>query len=98
MAMEVILREDVEHLGAMGDVVKVKPGYARNYLLPRGMAVLASRKNVSEMEHQQRLVEAKRERERKSALGVADQVEGLVLEIRARVGDCLLYTSDAADE
>ena len=87
MPMEVILREDVENLGAMGDVVKVKPGYGRNYLLPRGMAVLASRKNVAEMEHQKRLVEAKRERERKSALGVADQVEGLVLEIKARVGE-----------
>lgn len=85
--MEVILREDVEHLGAMGDVVKVKPGYARNYLLPRGIAVTANRKNVSEIEHQKRLVEAKRETERKAALGVADQVDGLVLEIAARAGE-----------
>lgn len=85
--MEVILREDVEHLGAMGDVVKVKPGYGRNYLLPRGIAVTANRKNVSEIEHQKLLVEAKRETERKAALGIADQVEGLVLEITARAGE-----------
>ena len=85
--MDVILREDVEHLGAMGETVKVKPGYARNYLLPRGIAVAASRKNVTEIEHQKLLVEAKRERERKSALGIADQVEGLVLEVTARAGE-----------
>lgn len=85
--MDVILREDVEHLGAMGDVVKVKPGYARNYLLPRGIAVAASRKNVAEIEHQKLLVGAKRERERKAALGVADQVEGMVLEVKARAGE-----------
>ncbi len=85
--MEVILREDVEHLGAMGEVVKVKPGYARNYLLPRGIAVAASRKNVAEIEHQKRLVEAKRATERKAALGVADKVEGLVLEVSARAGE-----------
>lgn len=85
--MEVILREDVEHLGAMGEVVKVKPGYARNFLLPRGIAVAASRKNVAEIEHQKRLVEAKRATERKAALGVADKVEGLVLEVSARAGE-----------
>ncbi len=85
--MEVILREDVEQLGAMGDVVKVKPGYARNYLLPRGIAVTANRKNVSEIEHQKLLVGAKRETERKAALGIADKVEGLVLEVAARAGD-----------
>lgn len=85
--MEVILREDVDHLGSMGDVVRVKPGYARNYLLPRGVAVAANRKNVAEIEHQKRLVEAKREVERKSALGLADKVEGLVVEISARAGE-----------
>ena len=85
--MEVILREDVENLGAMGDVNKVKPGYGRNYLLPSGIAVVANRKNVTEIDHQKLLVEAKRETERKSALGIADKVEGLVLEVTARAGD-----------
>lgn len=85
--MEVILREDVPQLGAMGDVVKVKPGFARNFLMPRGLALEASRRNLAALEHQKRVVAAKRERERKAALGIADQIEGLVLEIRARAGE-----------
>lgn len=85
--MEVILREDVSNLGAMGEVVKVKPGYARNYLLPRGLAVEANRRNLAQLGHQQRLVGVKRERERKSALAVADRIEGVILEVRARAGE-----------
>jgi large subunit ribosomal protein L9 len=85
--MEVILREDVPHLGAMGEIVKVRPGFARNYLLPRGLAAEASRRNVAALDHQRRLVDVKRERERKHALGVADKIEGLVLEVRARAGE-----------
>jgi len=87
MAMEVILREDVANLGAMGDVVKVKPGYARNYLLPRGMAVEASRKNLTTLEHEKMLIGVKRERERKAARAEADKLEGLVVEIQARAGE-----------
>ncbi len=85
--MEVILREDVANLGAMGDVVKVKPGYARNYLLPRGMAVEASRRNLAALEHEKRLIAIKRERERKAARAEADKLEGLVVEIHARAGE-----------
>ncbi|MEW6272478.1 MAG: 50S ribosomal protein L9 [Thermodesulfobacteriota bacterium] len=85
--MEVILREDVANLGAMGDVVKVKPGYARNYLLPRGMAVEASRRNLASLEHEKKLIEVKRERERKTARAEADRLEGLVIEIQARAGE-----------
>jgi len=85
--MEVILRDDVANLGAMGEIVKVKPGYGRNYLLPRGLAVEASRRNVTALEHEKRLVAVKRERERKSARAFADQLDGLVLEVRARAGD-----------
>ena len=54
MAVEVILREDVPNLGGIGEIVRVRPGYARNYLYPRGLAVEASRKNVSELDHQKR--------------------------------------------
>jgi large subunit ribosomal protein L9 len=85
--MEVILKEDVSNLGAMGEVVKVKPGYARNFLMPRGMAVEASRRNIAALEHQKRLVEVKRGRERKAATAVADKIEGMVLEVRARAGE-----------
>lgn len=85
--MEVILREDVQHLGAMGEVVKVKPGYARNFLLPRGMAVEASRKNLAALGHEKSLIEIKRERERKVARSEADKLDGLVVEILARAGE-----------
>ena len=85
--MEVILRDDVANLGAMGEVVKVKPGYARNYLLPRGLAVEASGRNLVALEHQKRLVDVKRERARKEAAAYADKLDGLVLEVKARAGE-----------
>lgn len=85
--MEVILREDVQHLGAMGEVVKVKPGYARNFLLPRGMAVEASRRNLAALDHEKALIGVKRERERKAARSEADKLDGLVIEIIARAGE-----------
>ena len=85
--MEVILREDVQHLGAMGEVVKVKPGYARNFLLPRGMAVEASRRNLAALDHEKGLIAVKRERERKAARSEADKLDGLVIEILARAGE-----------
>ena len=66
--MDVILRDDVEHLGEMGDVVRVKPGHARNLLIPRGLAVLADRKNLAALGHEKRLVEDRRLRKRKAAL------------------------------
>ena len=85
--MEVILREDVQHLGAMCEVVKVKPGYARNYLLPRGMAVEASRRNLATLDHEKALIAIKRDRERKVARAEADKLDGLVIEIQARAGE-----------
>jgi large subunit ribosomal protein L9 len=87
MAVEVILREDVPNLGAIGQVVRVRPGYARNYLFPRGLAVEASRKNMAELEHQKRVIAVKAERDRKVAEGVAAKLDGLTLTVRARAGD-----------
>ena len=87
MPVEVILRDDVQHLGKIGDVVRVKPGYARNYLLPRGLAVEANRKNLRVLEHNKRVIGAKAEREKKSAETVAGKLNGLRLTVRARVGE-----------
>jgi large subunit ribosomal protein L9 len=87
MAVEVILREDVPSLGAIGQIVRVRPGYARNYLFPRGLAVEASRKNMAELEHQKRVIGVKAERDRKVAEGVAAKLEGLTVTVRARAGD-----------
>jgi len=87
MAVEVILREDVPNLGHIGEVVRVKPGYARNYLLPRGLAIEANRKNLRVLEHQKRVIAVKAERDRKDAEGHAKRLEGLELRVQARVGE-----------
>lgn len=57
--VEVVLKENLEHLGSIGDVVRVRRGYARNYLLPRGLAVVASRGNVRQIDHE-KAVQAQR--------------------------------------
>lgn len=85
--MEVILREEVPHLGAVGDVVKVKPGYARNYLLPRGLAAMADRRNIGVLEHQKRMLAEKRERDRKTAESMAQKLTNLRVIIKARAGE-----------
>jgi len=87
MAVEVILRDDVPNLGKIGQVVRVKPGYARNFLFPRGLAVEASRKNLHVLEHQKRVIGAKAERDRKVAEGLAQQLAGLKLTVQARAGE-----------
>src|SRR3990172_5308951 len=85
--MEVILREGVAELGSVGDVVKVKPGFARNFLLPRGLAVVADRRNVHVLEHQKRLAADKRERDQRQAQSVADRLGNVHLTIKARAGE-----------
>ncbi|MCW5891816.1 MAG: 50S ribosomal protein L9 [bacterium] len=87
MPVELILRDDVPNLGKIGDVVRVKPGYARNFLLPRGLAVEASSKNLRVLEHQKRVIAVKAERDRKDAEARAKQVEGITLTVQARAGD-----------
>ena len=85
--MDVILREDVPNLGTVGDIVKVKPGFARNYLLPRGLAVMADKRNVRTLEHQKRVVADKREHDRRQAETVAQRLSSLRLTVKARAGE-----------
>jgi len=85
--VQVILREELPNLGTIGDVVKVKPGYARNYLLPRGLAVEASVRNLHGLEHQKRVIADKRLREQKSASAVADKLTGVTLVFAVRAGE-----------
>ena len=87
MPVQVILRDDVPNLGKIGDVVRVKPGYARNFLLPRGLAIEANPKNLRVLEHQKRVIAAKAEREHKSAEVSAKRLEGVKLSVRARAGE-----------
>jgi len=85
--MQVILREEVPTLGTIGDVVKVKPGYARNYLLPRGLAIEASSRNLKELEHQKRVVADRRLRAAKTAGAVADKLAAVTLTFSLRAGE-----------
>jgi large subunit ribosomal protein L9 len=86
-SQEVILREDVPNLGHIGDVVRVRPGYARNYLLPRGLAVDASHRNLRMLEHEKKVLGAKADRHRQAAEGVKSKLEGLTLTVRALAGE-----------
>jgi large subunit ribosomal protein L9 len=86
MPMQVILKEDVPNLGRSGDVVNVKPGYGRNYLIPRGLAVLATVKNVSRIDHEKRVIEKRTAKLRKDAEGLKDRIEQLSVNIARPVG------------
>jgi large subunit ribosomal protein L9 len=86
-AVEVILRDDVAHLGKIGDVVRVKPGYARNFLFPRGLAIEANSKNLRVLDHHKRVIGAAADRQRKAAEGMATKLQGLKLTVRARAGE-----------
>ena len=85
--MEVILRQSVEKLGHPGDVVKVSNGYARNYLLPRGIAVVATEGNKKQIEAQRQRLEAAEDTRRESATAQAAIIEQVSLTFSARVGD-----------
>jgi large subunit ribosomal protein L9 len=87
MNVQVILNEEVHNLGSPGDVVKVRAGYARNYLLPRKLAVEANPKNLRAFEHAKAMAMRKREMLKQASLGVKGQVEALRLEIAARAGE-----------
>ena len=85
--MKVILKEDIPKLGTMGETVKVAPGYGRNYLIPQGKAVLATSKNLKELEHQKQLIKRKAELVRKDAESFAEKFRGLTLTLARKVVD-----------
>jgi large subunit ribosomal protein L9 len=85
--MEVILREHVDNLGRRGDLVKVADGYARNYLLPRKMALLATAGNKKVIEREKVKFEAKEAEEQKVAQAVADRLGSVEIEIARKVGE-----------
>jgi large subunit ribosomal protein L9 len=92
--MELLLKEDVENLGARGDLVKVKPGYGRNYLLPRGLAIQATPGNKKQIELQRKTILKKEAVERDTATQQADLLKEVTLEFARKVGEHgMLYGS-----
>ena len=85
--MKVILVEDMPKLGEVGDVVKVADGYARNYLIPQGIAVLATEGALRQIENLKRQEARRRERLRGDAVAFKEQLDGLTLVFKAKVGE-----------
>ena len=85
--MEVILKEDIVNLGKIGDIVRVRDGYARNYLLPRGLVLEASKKNLKTFEHHKKLVGDQKQKVIRQAQAVGDQLNGVALMIPMKVGE-----------
>ncbi|HEY6395316.1 MAG TPA: 50S ribosomal protein L9 [Candidatus Binataceae bacterium] len=87
MNVQVILNEDVPNLGRPGDVVKVRAGFARNYLLPRKLAVEANPKNLRAFEHQKRIGMMRRETKKSEAASLKRRLEAISLTLAARAGE-----------
>lgn len=85
--MEVILKEDIPNVGKMGEVVRVRDGYARNYLLPRGLVLVANKKNLKGFEHQKRVIASQKDRVVKQAQGLVEKLSQISLIIPVKVGE-----------
>ncbi len=85
--MKVILRDNLAKLGKMGDIVDVAPGYARNYLFPRGLALLATESNIRRVEAEKKIREKIREKEKKEAEELAAKLEKKSITIPVQVGE-----------
>ena len=85
--MQVILREDVDNLGNSGDLVTVKDGYARNFLIPRGLAALATPRNVRRLDHDKRVIAQRDLKRQKDAQALKARVEALSITIAKHTGE-----------
>lgn len=85
--MKVILRQNVDDLGLEGDIVEVAPGYARNYLIPRDMALEANRQNVKFMETQKKKIEVKRLKAKEDAERIKARLDGVEIVIAQKAGE-----------
>ncbi len=85
--MKVILKENIETLGHIGDIVKVAPGYARNYLLPKGLAIEATEKNAKALDHALRQLAYKKDKVTEAAKALAAKLEALAIELTHQAGE-----------
>ncbi len=85
--MKVILKENIETLGHIGDIVKVAPGYARNYLIPKGFAIEATTRNAKALEHAKRQMEYKKNKVKEQASNLAARLEALTIVLTHQAGE-----------
>ncbi len=85
--MQLILREDVHNLGKSGDVVTVKPGYGRNYLIPQKLAVLATANSIRQIEHEKKKIAAHNATLLKDAQSIADKLAAIEIQIERQAGE-----------
>ena len=85
--MKVILKEDVVHLGQLGDIVEVAPGYARNFLIPKKKALEATTKNLKTIEHQKKLLTDQLKREKKEAEELSARIDQSSITLPVQVGE-----------
>jgi len=85
--VKIVLRDDVENVGRKGDLIEVTDGFARNYLVPRGLAMKATKGVVRQADAMRRSREAREARDRESAQALADQLTGRRIALRARAGE-----------
>ena len=85
--MKLLLKEDVDGLGFCGDEVEVKDGYGRNFLIPKGKALLATPNNLKAFNHQKRIVQSKVKKVTEIAQGVADEISRVPIQIKKKIGD-----------
>ena len=85
--MKVILKTDVKDLGHVGEVVNVKDGFARNFLVPQGLAVEASTKNVKVFEHEKKKIQEMAKKVKAGAAGLAEKISGAKITIKAKAGE-----------
>ncbi|MBV8758146.1 MAG: 50S ribosomal protein L9 [Deltaproteobacteria bacterium] len=85
--MQVILTQDVDNLGKAGELVSVRPGYGRNYLVPRGLAVTATVRNKNRLDHEKALIEKRVAKERAVANDLATRINGMTLQFERQTGE-----------
>jgi len=85
--MELILKKTVDTLGEEGDIVKVKSGYGRNYLIPKKLAVVANKANLTLLEQEKAVIESRREKQREEAESLSKKVSGTTITIQHRAGE-----------
>src|ERR1700722_11218198 len=85
--IQVILQQDVAKLGKSGELVRVRPGFARNYLLPRQFAVPATHSAVRRIEHEKTVATAKADKAKKEAQGIGAQIDALTIKLSLKAGD-----------